>query len=84
MNIIHPRTMLATDAIEALQLAHEEMRWGEIPQRPRFASTVLVLIAELAVRWSPDHFTDEEIDLIAETAGLATTIQCQEEGEFFE
>ena len=36
------------------------------------ARTVLVLLSEMANRWPPEYFMDDEIDMIGETAELAT------------
>ena len=36
------------------------------------ARTVLVLLSEMASRWPPEYFMDGEIDMIGETAELAT------------
>ena len=36
------------------------------------ARTVLVLLSEMASRWPPEYFMDDEIDMIGETAELAT------------
>ena len=63
--------MLVTTALEAIQVAIDDLRRTENQQ---LATTLLFLVAEVCDRFPPEMFLDIEIDMISEACDLAGQI----------
>tara|TARA_Y100001973_G_C5186784_1_gene328366 strand:+ start:1605 stop:1814 length:210 start_codon:yes stop_codon:yes gene_type:complete len=63
--------MLVTTALEAIQVAIDDLRRTENTQ---LATTLLFLVAEVCDRFPPEMFLDIEIDMISEACDLAGQI----------
>lgn len=63
-----PNNMLVTTALEAIQVAIDDLRRTENTQ---LATTLLFLVAEVCDRFPPEMFLDIEIDMISEACDLA-------------
>ena len=63
--------MLVTTALEAIQVAIDDLRRTENTQ---LATTLLYLVAEVCDRFPPEMFLDIEIDMISEACDLAGQI----------
>ena len=66
-----PNNMLVTSALEAIQVAIDDLRRTENQQ---LATTLLFLVAEVCDRFPPEMFLDIEIDMISEACDLAGQI----------
>ena len=66
-----PNNMLVTTALEAIQVAIDDLRRTENQQ---LATTLLFLVAEVCDRFPPEMFLDIEIDMISEACDLAGQI----------
>ena len=66
-----PNNMLVTTALEAIQVAIDDLRRTENTQ---LATTLLFLVAEVCDRFPPEMFLDTEIELISEACDLAGQI----------
>ena len=66
-----PNNMLVTTALEAIQVAIDDLRRTENQQ---LATTLLYLVAEVCDRFPPEMFLDTEIDMISEACDLAGQI----------
>ena len=66
-----PNNMLVTTALEAIQVAIDDLRRTENTQ---LATTLLYLVAEVCDRFPPEMFLDIEIDMISEACDLAGQI----------
>ena len=66
-----PNNMLVTTALEAIQVAIDDLRRTENTQ---LATTLLFLVAEVCDRFPPEMFLDIEIDMISEACDLAGQI----------
>ena len=66
-----PNNMLVTTALEAIQVAIDDLRRTENAQ---LATTLLFLVAEVCDRFPPEMFLDTEIDMISEACDLAGQI----------
>ena len=73
-------SMLISTAVQGLLAARTELT---VDPDLQLAHTVLILVAELTERFSVAHFTDEELELIKETAVLAgELLTTYDTGEF--
>ena len=63
-------------AMDAVSTASEQLSTFDNTGEDDYglARTVLVLLSEMASRWPPEYFMDDEIDMIGETAELDTRI----------
>ena len=66
-----PNNMLVTTALEAIDVAIDDLRRTENTQ---LATTLLFLVAEVCDRFPPEMFLDIEIDMISEACDLAGQI----------
>jgi len=76
-------------ALEAIQTSHSVLQrseWSGTPDPDDYglARTLLNLLCQMAERWPPEYFLDDEIELVAEAAELATRIivDSATEGEY--
>ena len=77
---MNPSLTLISTAVQGLLAARAELT---VDPDLQLAHTVLILVAELTERYSVDHFTDEELALIRETAVLAgDLLTTYDTGEF--
>ena len=66
-----PNNMLVTTALEAIQVAIDDLR---VTENQQLATTLLYLVAEVCDRFPPEMFLDTEIDMISEACDLAGQI----------
>ena len=66
-----PNNMLVTTALEAIQVAIDDLR---VTENQQLATTLLYLVAEVCDRFPPEMFLDIEIDMISEACDLAGQI----------
>lgn len=66
-----PNNMLVTTALEAIQVAIDDLR---VTENQQLATTLLFLVAEVCDRFPPEMFLDTEIDMISEACDLAAQI----------
>ncbi len=66
-------TMTISDSIEALELGQETLTYSpDHPNTTDIAIGMLGTVGALMNKFTPDHFTDDEIDLITDTIVLST------------
>ena len=71
MKIPQSEPMLVTQALEAIQVAINELY---VTENTQLATTLLFLVAELCDRFPPEMFLDIEIEMISEACDLAGQI----------
>jgi len=67
-------TAVVSHAINLLQEGSERLRWGpQYGDRTELAANLLSVLGALMEEYAPEHFTEDEIELIS-----ATTLLCIE------